>query len=75
MLPTSVLELNNFNASPHDTSAPNPTFEQADKEFFAHRSTSLLQRMATERKVVSLVAYLASPIECDLHYDLPNHAS
>jgi NAD(P)-dependent dehydrogenase (short-subunit alcohol dehydrogenase family) len=44
-------------------STPNPTFEQAEKEFFAkHRPTSLLQRMAEESEVASLVAYLASPL-------------
>jgi NAD(P)-dependent dehydrogenase (short-subunit alcohol dehydrogenase family) len=42
---------------------PNATFEQAEKEFFAkQRPTSLLQRMATEREVASLVAYLCSPL-------------
>ena len=44
-------------------STPNPTFEQAEKEFFAkHRPTSLLQRMAAESEVASLAAYLASPL-------------
>jgi 3-oxoacyl-[acyl-carrier protein] reductase len=44
-------------------STPNATFEQAEKEFFAnHRPTSLLQRMASENEVASLVAYLASPL-------------
>jgi NAD(P)-dependent dehydrogenase (short-subunit alcohol dehydrogenase family) len=44
-------------------STPNATFEQAQKEFFQkHRPTSLLQRMADESEVASLVAYLASPL-------------
>ncbi len=44
-------------------STPNATFEQAEKEFFQkHRPTSLLQRMADENEVASLVAYLASPL-------------
>jgi NAD(P)-dependent dehydrogenase (short-subunit alcohol dehydrogenase family) len=44
-------------------STPNPTFEQAEKEFFSkHRPTSLLQRMAEESEVASVVAYLASPL-------------
>jgi NAD(P)-dependent dehydrogenase (short-subunit alcohol dehydrogenase family) len=38
-------------------------FEQAEKEFFEkHRPTSLLHRMADEREVASLVAYIASPL-------------
>ena len=42
---------------------PNATFEQAEKEFFErHRPTSLLQRLADENEVASLVAYLASPL-------------
>jgi NAD(P)-dependent dehydrogenase (short-subunit alcohol dehydrogenase family) len=44
-------------------STPNATFEQAQKEFFQkYRPTSLLQRMADESEVASLVAYLASPL-------------
>ena len=44
-------------------STPNATFEQAEKEFFQKfRPTSLLQRMADESEVASLVAYLASPL-------------
>ena len=42
---------------------PNATFEQAEKEFFQKfRPTSLVQRMADESEVASLVAYLASPL-------------
>lgn len=42
-------------------STPNATPEQAEKEFFEkHRPTSLIQRMAEDREVASLVAYLAS---------------
>jgi NAD(P)-dependent dehydrogenase (short-subunit alcohol dehydrogenase family) len=44
-------------------SMPNATFEEAGKEFFAkHRPTSLVQRMADESEVASLVSYLASPL-------------
>jgi NAD(P)-dependent dehydrogenase (short-subunit alcohol dehydrogenase family) len=44
-------------------STPNATPEQAEKEFFEkHRPTSLIQRMAEESEVASLVAYLASPL-------------
>ncbi|HEY0255829.1 MAG TPA: SDR family oxidoreductase [Candidatus Methylacidiphilales bacterium] len=44
-------------------SIPNATPEQAEKEFFAkHRPTSLLQRMAENSEVASLVTYLASPL-------------
>jgi NAD(P)-dependent dehydrogenase (short-subunit alcohol dehydrogenase family) len=44
-------------------SAPNATFEQAEREFFEkRRPTSLLQRMADESEVASLVAYIASPL-------------
>jgi NAD(P)-dependent dehydrogenase (short-subunit alcohol dehydrogenase family) len=44
-------------------STPNSTAAEAEKEFFAkHRPTSLLQRMAEDREVASLVAYLASPL-------------
>jgi NAD(P)-dependent dehydrogenase (short-subunit alcohol dehydrogenase family) len=43
-------------------STPDATLEQAEKEYFAkYRSTSLLQRLAGETEVASLVAYLASP--------------
>lgn len=45
------------------SSIPNPTPEQAEKEFFEkYRPTSLIQRMAEGREVASLVAYLASPL-------------
>ena len=41
----------------------NATPEHAEKEFFEkHRPTSLIQRMAEESEVASLVAYLASPL-------------
>jgi NAD(P)-dependent dehydrogenase (short-subunit alcohol dehydrogenase family) len=44
-------------------STPNVTPEQAEREFFRrHCPTSLLQRMAEDREVASLVAYLASPL-------------
>jgi NAD(P)-dependent dehydrogenase (short-subunit alcohol dehydrogenase family) len=44
-------------------STPNATFKQAEKEFFEkHRPTSLMQRLADESEVASLVAYLASPL-------------
>jgi NAD(P)-dependent dehydrogenase (short-subunit alcohol dehydrogenase family) len=44
-------------------STPNATFEQAEKEYFKKwRPTSLLQRLADEREVAGLVAYLASPL-------------
>jgi NAD(P)-dependent dehydrogenase (short-subunit alcohol dehydrogenase family) len=44
-------------------SRPNATPEQAEKEFFeGQRPTSLIQRMAEESEVGSLVAYLASPL-------------
>ncbi len=44
-------------------STPNATPEQAEKEFFERdRPTSLIQRMAEDREVASLVAYLASPL-------------
>ncbi len=43
--------------------SPGATAEQAEKEFFEkYRPTSLIQRMAEEREVASLVAYLASPL-------------
>lgn len=45
------------------SSIPNATPEQAEKEFFEkQRPTSLLMRMAENREVASLVAYLASPL-------------
>jgi len=44
-------------------STPNATPAQAEKEFFEkYRPTSLIQRMAEESEVASLVAYLASPL-------------
>jgi hypothetical protein len=44
-------------------STPNATPEQAEKEFFEkQRPTSLIQRMAEESEVASLVAYIASPL-------------
>ena len=44
-------------------STPDATPEQAEKEFFErHRPTPLIQRMAEESEVASLVAYLASPL-------------
>jgi NAD(P)-dependent dehydrogenase (short-subunit alcohol dehydrogenase family) len=44
-------------------STPNATPEQAEKEFFEkYRPTSLLQRMAEDSEVASLVTYLASPL-------------
>ena len=44
-------------------STPDATPEQAEKEFFErHRPTSLIQRMAEDSEVASLVAYLASPL-------------
>jgi NAD(P)-dependent dehydrogenase (short-subunit alcohol dehydrogenase family) len=44
-------------------STPNATPEQAEKEFFEkQRPSSLLQRMAEDSEVASLVAYLASPL-------------
>ena len=44
-------------------STPNATPEQAEKEHFERdRPTSLIQRMAEDREVASMVAYLASPL-------------
>jgi NAD(P)-dependent dehydrogenase (short-subunit alcohol dehydrogenase family) len=44
-------------------SSPNATAEEAEKEFFKkHRPTSLIQRMAEDDEVASLVAYLVSPL-------------
>src|SRR4051794_8841178 len=43
--------------------AKNTTFEQIEKEFFAHvRPTSLLKRFITPEEVGSFVAYVASPL-------------
>jgi NAD(P)-dependent dehydrogenase (short-subunit alcohol dehydrogenase family) len=45
------------------SSTTNATPQQAEKEFFeTYRPTSLIQRMAEESEVGSLVAYLASPL-------------
>jgi NAD(P)-dependent dehydrogenase (short-subunit alcohol dehydrogenase family) len=45
------------------SSAPNPTPEQAEKEFFEkHRSSSLLQRLIESEEIASLVAFIASPL-------------
>lgn len=45
------------------SSIPNPTPEQAEKEFFEkHRSSSLLQRLIEAEEIASLVAYIASPL-------------
>jgi NAD(P)-dependent dehydrogenase (short-subunit alcohol dehydrogenase family) len=44
-------------------STPNATPEQAEKEHFERdRPTSLIQRMAEDSEVASLIAYLASPL-------------
>ena len=44
-------------------STPDATPEQSEREFFEkYRPTSLLQRMAEESEVASMVAYLASPL-------------
>lgn len=44
-------------------STPNPTAEQAEKEFFEkHRSSSLLQRLIEDREIATLAAYIASPL-------------
>jgi NAD(P)-dependent dehydrogenase (short-subunit alcohol dehydrogenase family) len=44
-------------------STPNATPEQAEKEQFERdRPTSLIQRMAEDSEVASLIAYLASPL-------------
>jgi NAD(P)-dependent dehydrogenase (short-subunit alcohol dehydrogenase family) len=52
-----------INIGPGLTSTPNAAPAQAEKEFFdKHRPTSLIQRMAEESEVASLVAYLASPL-------------
>lgn len=45
------------------SSRPNPTPEEAEKEFFEkHRSSSLLQRLIESEEVASTVVYLASPL-------------
>ncbi|MDE1155584.1 MAG: SDR family NAD(P)-dependent oxidoreductase [Acidobacteriaceae bacterium] len=45
------------------SSAPNPTPEQAEQEFFEkHRSSSLLQRLIEDSEIASLVSYIASPL-------------
>lgn len=45
------------------SSAPNPTPEQAEKEFFErHRSSSLLQRLIESEEIASLVTFIASPL-------------
>jgi len=44
-------------------STPNATPAEIEKEYFEkYRPTSLIQRMAEESEVASLVAYLASPL-------------
>ena len=45
------------------SSIPNPTPEQAEKEFFEkHRSSSLLQRLIEASEIANLVTFLASPL-------------
>jgi NAD(P)-dependent dehydrogenase (short-subunit alcohol dehydrogenase family) len=45
------------------SSIPNPTPEQAEKEFFEkHRSSSLLQRLIEAPEIANLVTFLASPL-------------
>lgn len=45
------------------SSLPNPTPEQAEKEFFEkHRSSSLLQRLEEAEEIANLVTFLASPL-------------
>jgi NAD(P)-dependent dehydrogenase (short-subunit alcohol dehydrogenase family) len=45
------------------SSIPNPTPEQAEREFFEkHRSSSLLQRLIESSEIANLVAFLASPL-------------
>jgi hypothetical protein len=45
------------------SSIPNPTPQQAEKEFFErHRSTSLLKRLIESSEIASLVTFLASPL-------------
>lgn len=44
-------------------STPNPTPQQAEKEFFEkHRSSSLLQRLIESEEIASLVTFIASPL-------------
>jgi NAD(P)-dependent dehydrogenase (short-subunit alcohol dehydrogenase family) len=44
-------------------SKPDPTPEEAEKEFFEnHRSSSLLQRLIDPREVANLTAFIASPL-------------
>jgi NAD(P)-dependent dehydrogenase (short-subunit alcohol dehydrogenase family) len=50
------------------SSAPNPTPEQAEKEFFEkHRSSSLLQRLIESEEIASLVAFIASPLSAAIN--------
>jgi NAD(P)-dependent dehydrogenase (short-subunit alcohol dehydrogenase family) len=45
------------------SSIPNPTPEQAEKEFFEkHRQSSLLQRLIEASEIANLVTFLASPL-------------
>jgi NAD(P)-dependent dehydrogenase (short-subunit alcohol dehydrogenase family) len=45
------------------SSIPNPTPQQAEKEFFEkHRSSSILQRLIESSEIASLVTFLASPL-------------
>ncbi len=45
------------------SSLPNPTPEQAEKEFFEkHRSSSLLQRLEEAKEIADLVTFIASPL-------------
>lgn len=45
------------------STAPNPTPEQAEKEFFQkHRQSSLLQRLIEDAEIAHLVTFLASPL-------------
>jgi NAD(P)-dependent dehydrogenase (short-subunit alcohol dehydrogenase family) len=45
------------------SSLPNPTPEQAEKEFFEkHRSSSLLQRLEEAKEIANLVTFIASPL-------------
>jgi NAD(P)-dependent dehydrogenase (short-subunit alcohol dehydrogenase family) len=45
------------------SSIPNPTPEQAEREFFEkHRSSSLLQRLIESSEIANLVTFLASPL-------------
>ncbi len=45
------------------SSLPNPTPEQAEKEFFEkHRSSSLLQRLEEANEIANLVTFIASPL-------------